>query len=164
MALGLPLALVLLLHGARSSAGYGLSADTAPPAPPNEISTPQRQPTAAPSARVSITSLPSAQPTRWKTCTPSQADWSGVYNSTSFATIVLDPGTNETSSFSPGSDHVEHTITAGPSPYTFTYASSETWPFVCISEPCTQCQPTLRCSSVEYTGIKLFYAEVVVVV
>ena len=145
MALGLRLVLALLLHGARSSAaaGYGLSADTAPPAPHNEISTPQRQPTA---------------------CTPSQADWSGVYNSTSFATIVLDPGTNETSSFSPGSDHVEHTITAGPSPYTFTYASSETWPFVCISEPCTQCQPTLRCSSVEYTGIKLFYAEVVVVV
>ena len=93
------------------------------------------------------------------TCVPSLVDWSSIYNSTSYATISLDPATNKTTSFSPGSDHVEHTIAAGPSPHTFTYASSETWPFVCISEPCTQCQPTLRCSSVEYTGIKIFYAE-----
>lgn len=92
-------------------------------------------------------------------CPPSLVDWSGIYNSTSYATISFNPATNTTSSFSPGSDHVEHTIAAGPSPSTFTYASSETWPFVCISEPCIQCQPTLRCSSVQYAGIKLFYAE-----
>jgi hypothetical protein len=30
---------------------------------------------------------------------------------------------------------------------------------VCVTEPCTQCQPQLRCSSLAYPGTKTFYAD-----
>jgi hypothetical protein len=92
-------------------------------------------------------------------CANSEVDWAGIYNHSSFATISLDPETNETRTFASGADTVDHLISAGPSRGTWVYGSTEHWPFVCATEPCRQCLPQLRCSSVAYPGTKTFYAE-----
>ena len=92
-------------------------------------------------------------------CTNWDIDWAGTYNHTSYATISLDPRTNTTHTFPSGADRVNHRIVRGPSPGTWTYSSSENWPFVCATEPCVQCPPQLRCSSVAYPGTKTFYAD-----